>query len=165
MKHLKLFENFNNPQEVLLGFYTEGGIGSHPAVFSPEVAMKMKELGLNFYVTSKEKELPKFLACIFNDNAQWDIKGIPHQIARSIEQHSSEGYVSTAKDSLELVNKIENMLGYPKSNKFSDTIITIIPNPRLNTIYWSNAPEDEHSYWKPPYYGISAEDKIREFRN
>ena len=175
MKHIKLFENFKSmyhmPKDlyegapVLVGYYGEGGHGSHPAVVIPEVAKAIEALGDHriFITTSKEQEVPEALICIFhNDN--WTIKGIPGSLAQSIVSKIGgehlDGYNKRLDD---LVEEVANMVGYNTGGDNSANI-SIIMEPKLNTIYWSDAPEQTHSYWEPPYNPISVYDQIEELK-
>ena len=47
--------------------------------------------------------------------------------------------------------------------EYDATLITIIPNPTSNTIYWSDEPERSHSYWCPPYKPMTLEELIKDF--
>jgi hypothetical protein len=111
MKHVELFENFmpskTGGKTFLLGYYGEGGIGSHPAVvtesellrcgFIQQVPRGLISVDDNtkiwshkdndffmFIETSKSPMLPEALLCAYNDDYLWDIKGISGSLGKNI---------------------------------------------------------------------------------
>ena len=163
MKHIKLFENWirvnepivGNKGNILLGYFNNGGIGSHPGILTPEAAA---QTGDEFFVTSEEKSVPQALLCIYNDMSEWDIKGITSSLARSIMDKIGGDHIDDAKGDAGLVAEIANMVGYKQ--KGNNTLISIIPNPTIDTIYWSDAPESMHVYWEPPYKAMPIDELI-----
>lgn len=168
MKHIQLFEDFrlgaesNFPAKtgVSLGYFSEGGRGSHPAVMDAEAVAKIKGSGsgADFYVTETLDSLPQALACVFNDRSLWSVKGIPSSIANSIMSKIGRQTVDSEQD-FGLASEVADELGYGKLSSGDITLITIIPNPKVNTIYWSDAPE-QGGYWEAPYSAIPASEFI-----
>jgi hypothetical protein len=186
MKHVELFENFmpskTGGKTFLLGYYGEGGIGSHPAVVTESELLRcgfVQQVPAHlissdntkiwshkdndffmFIETSKSPMLPEALLCAYNDDYLWDIKGISGSLGKNIVDMIGDDTISSFDDegNDEMVNQIEKMTGLPQTS--DSTIITIIPNPSPNTIYWSDVPEQSHSYWMPPYKAMSLEELV-----
>lgn len=161
MKHVKLFENFSGQEAganetVLIGYFADGGRGSHPALVTPEVARELKEAGVfpYFIPTSSEKGLPQALACVYNDTDEWTIKGIPGSLARSVMTLIKGDSIDNSEtENRGLVNEVAKLIGYRESDDRELTLISIIPDPSINTVYWSEGPESG-TYWEPPYDAI-----------
>jgi hypothetical protein len=170
MKHVKLFENFIEGEKVLIGYYGEGGIGSHPAILSQSGLDKIKSVGnpgqmgisryLDFIPTSEESTMPEALLCVYNDITLWDIKGISSSQAETIMSMGGDYYVIDSETDPALVSELIDVSGYTINPNASLTILTVIPNVTIDTIYWSNVPEETHSYWAPPYRAFSVDEII-----
>lgn len=186
MKHIKLFEGFQDtpmetPESLLLGYYGEGGIGSHPAIltqsellrhgFTQSIPRHLIALGDRrgkiwthkvdefkiFIQTGTSSSLPGALVCAFNDDYLWDIRGISGDLGQEIiDMIGGDTITSFDYGEGEMVNQIEKMTGLPQTA--DSTIITIIPNPSPDTVYWSDEPEHSHSYWMPPYRAMSLDE-------
>lgn len=182
MKNLRLFESFQEDSgwvrkgaflvpanrrrgkegEVLIGFYSDGGIGSHPAIVTPsmeEQIEKNPDQFKNFWPTSFWSSVPEAIICIYNSSDEWMIKAIRGSIARSIMDKIGGDHI-TSEDNLPLLNEIASMVGYRRSNRSDVTLISVIPKPAINTVYWSDNPESTHGYWEPPYEAIPIEDLL-----
>jgi hypothetical protein len=180
MKHVKLFENFksspwirmnqNKPEgDILIGFFADGGIGSHPAIIEssilPEIDSKQK---FNLFQTTESTNvMPEALLAVYSDSPNapgshgWYIKGISNSLAREIiKLGDSDIYTSQSGDGDDMASqKAFDLAGYPYDVE-SVQILSVIPNVSLNTVYWSDAPEHSHSYWEPPYKAIPIESLI-----
>jgi hypothetical protein len=179
LKHVKLYEAFTTGDgPFLIGFYGEGGIGSHPSIFSESYLenssySKHEINGIKshwdigeggFQETSKSGVLPDALICVFDEDYQWDIKGISKSTAEEVMSIMGGDHASTY-DGLD-PDKIKEIIemtgvysGLPLDRKLDfETIISIILNPQPNTVYWSDIPEETHGYWEPPYKPMSLED-------
>lgn len=161
MKHIELFENFSGQESganetVLIGYFADGGKGSHPALVTPEVAREIEETGdfPTFTPTGSEKGLPQALACVYNDTDEWTIKGIPESLARSAMVLIKGDHIDNSEtENRGLVNEVAKLIGYRETDDREVTLISIIPNPSINTVYWSEGPESG-TYWEPPYEAI-----------
>jgi hypothetical protein len=180
MKHLKLFENFNRSPwlmrdtdkpggDILIGFFADGGIGSHPAIIEssilPEIDSR-EEYNL-FRTTESTNVMPEALLAVFSEapyapgSDGWYIKGISNSLAREIiKLGDSDIYTNQSGDEM-LSQKAFDLAGYPYDEANSDLqILSVIPNVSLNTVYWSDVPERSHSYWEPPYEAIPIKNLI-----
>jgi hypothetical protein len=191
MKYIKLFENFGRTEQelgpFLIGYYGEGGIGSHPAIFTESHLIESGWSNKlpshliaatadtdskswtgtndfqNFFVTDETPTLPEALICAFDENALWDIKGISRsagqRIMKMIGGDTIDGFDANNKGMVdEIVLDTGVFSEIPKEN-LGDKMITIILDPRPNTIYWSEVPEATHGYWEPPYEPVSLKDR------
>lgn len=165
-----MYEDLSSGENVIIGYFFTGGIGSHPVLVSSTMdEMIESNLGLNFAgydATSVEDKVPDALICAYDDMSSWRIKGISRGLANSIISKIGGNYIGMGdaaddddddgeEDKLELANEILKMVGEdPFNDSAYDANITIILDPKINTIYWSDAPESEHSIWKPPYEEI-----------
>jgi hypothetical protein len=193
MEHVKLFEDFgknfsknfkpspwikvnqNKPEgDILIGFFADGGIGSHPAIIEsailPQIDSKQK---FNLFQTTESTNvMPEALLAIFSDSPDaqgsdgWYIKGISNSLAREIiKSGDSDVYTNQSGESFLRNSTVSqeafDLAGYPYDHTGTDVqILSVIPNVSLNTVYWSDAPESSHSYWEPPYKAISIESLI-----
>lgn len=178
MKHIKLFEAFEDmyiiPQSikdmyekkgVLLGYYSDGGIGSHPTVVTPEMARAIRDFKdfRIFVPVSVEPSLPQALVCML-DKEGWKIKGVSKNMAETVTNTIGGEHIDSVESGLEEVNKIARMVGFSESQDDFSVIITVIMTPSINTVYWSDAPEQTHSYWQPPYEAIPIEELIDDLK-
>lgn len=179
LKHVKLFEAFSSGEApFLIGYYGEGGHGSHPSIFTAD---HLREFGFReqragsgsfwdkeystFIETSESLKLPDALICVFDEDYQWDIKEISKSTAEEVMSIIGGDHVNNYNDGIDLATIIRIMemtgvysgLSLDRGRDF-ETNITIILNPQPNTVYWSDEPELTHSYWEPPYKPMSLED-------
>lgn len=153
MKHLELFESWSDQSgEISIGFVGTGGIGSHPAVLSKSEKDKIESEGGDVYFvqTDSSNSVPDALACVFNDTDEWNIKAISSSTAKAAMKMIGGNHIDTDQDP-SLTNRVARAIGYRPTSGGDTTLITIIPNPKIDTVYWSDAPEEEHGYWKPPF--------------
>ena len=182
MKHIKLFENYEYDSEypggmrdfeekhigtgkIKIGFCDHaGGHGSHPCIFSKYVLENFIDefTDFGFIATYATDNLPEALICIYGnynetgeDRDGWFIRPISSMVASKAMKlmgtdHKDGFYENEYQKGMEILE----MLGYKGSISGIETI-TVIPNAKLNTIYWSDNPEHSHGYWKPPYKEIT----------
>lgn len=180
-------------ETLLIGYYSDGGIGSHPAIFSKAELIKLgfieglppryqynplldahfihhwyhkfDELSC-FWCTDYVSSIPDGLACAFNSDYLWKIKGISNSLGRKIIKLIGGDSINSMSHKKNLLNYVEKMVELPPSInlEYGVTLITIIPNPTPNTVYWSDEIEKCHSYWQPPYKPISLEEIINDFK-
>jgi hypothetical protein len=193
LNHIELFENFpyhyypagdpHHSSPVLIGYYAESGMGSHPTVVTEEELLRLgfeKSPGgvaefwsygpdpdLYFIVTSKSESLPDALACLYNSNYEWDIRGISSSVAEKAMKMMDGDYISYSpygfgnNFDMGLINSLESMIGVTNlTTKRDDTQLTIISGPKINTVYWSDEPEMKHTYWMPPYRAMKLQDLV-----
>jgi hypothetical protein len=177
MKHVKLFEQFrssgsgmnsNKPEgDILIGFFADGGIGSHPAIIESSILPEINSREeFNFFQTTESTNvMPEALLAVFSDHADapgsngWYIKGISNSLAREIiKLGGSDIYTNQDGDDM-FSQKAFDLAGYPYDAE-NVQILSVIPNVSLNTVYWSDAPERSHTYWEPPYEAIPIKDLI-----
>jgi hypothetical protein len=166
MKHVKLFEAFSNQGKILVGFFADGGRGSHPAIIEEKEKTKITRhpAGLYFEETQKLSEMPEALLAIFDDGAAqkgessgWIIKGISNELAGAIISTGGiDIYASDNPDSREAfaLAGYEDLLDSEFDYAYS--ILAVIPNVEINTVYWSDNPEAGGGklgtdYWETPY--------------
>ncbi len=180
MKLTKSFKEIQvDPNEpLLLGYYADGGIGSHPAIFSESELIKLGFIQglppmyqhnplldahfinhwyhkfdefLCFWCTNQVSSIPDVLVCAFNSDYLWNIKGISNSLGQKIIELIGGDSINSMDHKKSLLNRVEKMIELPQSInlEYGSTLITIIPNPTSNTIYWSDEPERSHSYWCP----------------
>ena len=161
MKHLKLFESFND--EILIGFFGDGGIGSHPAIISKLVLSKIEEADCTFETTDTGQNLPESLLCIWDDTNElgWTIKGISNSLANQINSlNGTDFYYPNMDESFmedsgkQLLKSALGSAGYPVKRLRDIRLVCIIRDVKLNTIYWSDNPEETHDIWDAPYKAI-----------
>lgn len=168
MKHVELFENYKlrdfeetslGTGKIKIGFTGDGGYGSHPSIFSKDVLENLIEplTQFDFIATASTDNLPEALICLYDDNNPqgWFIQPISSMVASKVMElmgtdHKDGFYENEYQKGMEILR----MVGYNGSINEIQTI-TIIPNPKLNTIYWSDNPEKSHGYWEPPYKEIT----------
>ena len=162
-----MYENLSSDDNVIIGYFFTGGIGSHPVLVSSTMDDMIESIGdeyNGYYATSVEDKVPDALICAYDDVGSWRIKGISRGLANSIISKIGGNYIGMGdvsdddddrEDKLELANEILKMVGEdPFNDSAYDANITIILDPKINTIYWSDAPESDHTIWKPPYEEI-----------
>ena len=180
MKHIKLFENYEYDSEypggmrdfeekhigtgkIKIGFCDHaGGHGSHPCIFSKYVLENFIDefTDFGFIATYATDNLPEALICIYGESGEdhpdgWFIRPISSMVASEAMKlmgtdHKDGFYENEKQEGMEILG----MVGYKGSISEIETI-SVIPNPKLNTIYWSDNPEHSHGYWKPPYKEIT----------
>ena len=166
MRHIQLFESyrendfeeFSGTGKIKIGFTGEGGYGSHPSIFTKYGLDNFIDAHteFEFIATSSTDNLPEALVCIFDDNygEGWFIQPISSMVASKVMKlmgtNHKDDFFEYGQQGMEILK----MVGYNGSMDEIQTL-TIIPNPKLNTIYWSDNPENTHGYWKPPYKEIT----------
>lgn len=165
-KHVKTFIQFQRITEsnepVLIGSYSDGGMGSHPGILTASELSRYgfvkdgntwmnKEDDLSvFFVNTVLQSTPEALACISTREGNWDFKGISKSLAQKVTGMIGGDTVENWNDEAEDMRQIEKMLGLPKTT-YPASGITIISNPRLDVVYWSDEPELSGGIWMPPY--------------
>ena len=169
MKHIQLFENYElrdfeekslGTGKIKIGYCGyAGGQGSHPSIFSKYVLENFVDEFTEFEFSAivSTNNLPEALICIFSENNSgqpWFIQPISSMVASKAMKlmgtdHKDGFYENEYQEGMEILG----MVGYKGSIDQLQTI-TIIPNPKLNTIYWSDNPESG-GYWEPPYKEIT----------
>jgi len=167
MKHVKLFEQFTGTEmrknDIHIGFYADGGYGSHPGVITSESAKLLEE---SFFTTSLVQEVPEALACMYDDYmGVWEIKGITNSLANSIMEiiggdHITTDQISNYPGEEETVKNAIEMSGMKINPDYDVVSFSVIPNVSLDTIYWSDEPESAHTQWEPPYKAIPVKKLI-----
>jgi hypothetical protein len=147
-------------KRVKIGFFSDGGIGSHPGIISAGAFSLMGRgviAGLpKFRITSEEKEIPESLVCVYDQVAGWDIHGISASLGQKImELIESDNITSEDPDGFDVLKEVCWLLDYPAPSKDMFMNVTIIPNPSLDTIYWSDETRAQ-SWWSPPYEAKSV---------
>ncbi len=163
MKHVKLFEDFNSstPNKVMLGFYADGGYGSHPGILTKEMYDKFEENQSMkfpnhkyFEVTEELDFVPDYLACYFDDYTGWDITGVSESQVSKVREYEIEDGINSEDPEFKMA---ANSLGFEDSSKNNFKMLFVLPS-ELNNIYWSDNPEQTHGYWEPPYELIPIEE-------
>jgi hypothetical protein len=143
-------------QQILIGFYGEGGHGSHPLITKKENLLLAgfknpadgywsKGENSFFQVLLTINYIPKALLATI-DLDGWRMK--PFTIEEGISLFGTDKEYSkyiTHKDPL--FAQIEKE--FPNTDG-DGTGIVFIPRPKLDFIYWSDNPELTHGYWKIP---------------
>ena len=168
MKHIQLFENYGmrdfeenrlGTGEIKIGFTGDGGNGSHPSIFSKYVLENLIDplTQFDFIATASTDNLPEALICLYDDDQPngWFIQPISSMVASQAMKLMGKNHIDGLwrigeKEGMEILR----MVDYKGSSEEIHTI-SVIPNPKLNTIYWSDNPEYSHGYWKPPYKEIT----------
>lgn len=167
MKHIKLFESWMGQEKILVGYFADGGKGSHPAIIkeSAKNLINQHPFGsLYFYETEVLSEMPEALLAIFDDSMQhsssvngWIIKGISNELANAIiASGETDIYASDNPSSREAfaLAGFEDLLD--GKGDYAYSILAVIPNASINTVYWSDNPEGGGGklgtdYWETPY--------------
>ena len=148
---------------VRIGFFVDGGLGSHPGILSPgAVSFMGKKSGdyPMFWITSEEEVVPEALACVYNERDDWDIWGISGALGVDIMKLIDGDNITSEHDgSMDMLNEVCSMLGYRRVGVDEFTSVTIIPNPVLDVVYWSDEPGAQ-SWWSPPYEAKSVWDLL-----
>ena len=179
-------------EPLLIGYYGEGGIGSHPAILTPselsrcgfiqgvpryliaseeavgKIWKHQSDEFKIFIVTSQSLSIPGALACAFNNSYEWNIRGISESLGQTIIDMIGRGQkspmfiptINSIDNDIQDLNEIEEMLELPQSDNTDTTLITIIPNPTPNMVYWSDEPEVSHTYWIPPYTPMALNELV-----
>ena len=111
-------------------------------------------------IISEEDKMPDALICFVERDGMnaMEIKGIDSKMANSIMSIIGGDYIATYDeddmvddDKLPLVNDILKRSGFIEDGEEKDgwVGVTIIQNPKINHIYWSDGPND-HEEWAPP---------------
>jgi hypothetical protein len=180
MEHIKLFEQFissgsgmgssgSGMGDIHLGFYADGGYGSHPGVITSEMSDILDQDKL-FFTTDIVKEVPEALACMLDENmGEWVIKGITNSLANSIIKrmggdHITTDQISTYPGEEGAIEDALRMAGIEMFPNYDIVSFSVIPNVSLDMIYWSDAPENEHVSWEPPYEAINAKELMERYK-
>lgn len=166
MKHVKLFEEFSTQPKILVGYFADGGRGSHPAIVDGmgEAKIKSHPAGLYFGETQELSEMPEAILAIFDANANvqrgepgWIIKGITNELAGAIISTGGiDIYASDNPDSREAFALAGYEDLFDSKFDYAYSILAVIPNVEINTVYWSDNPEGGGgnlgtTYWETPY--------------
>jgi hypothetical protein len=167
MKHIKLFEDFSGAggmdmggmdmgkrpgfggtTEYLIGYFATGGIGSHPGIVTREELSRVGQRysDFDFYETSRTSQMPQALLCIFDADELWRIEPITNQKADAIYNiGGKEDYIAGDDEMEEVMSIIDtNIL-----NGLNDIeVISVLKDVKVNTVYWSDAPEKTHGLWQ-----------------
>ena len=160
----RLYEN--SDEKVLIGWLSDSGPGCHPGIITPSMFQIMENFissvnGNYWWETiSEEDKMPDALICFIERDGMnaMEIKGIDSKIANSIMSIIGGDYIATYDeddmvddDKLLLVNDILKRSGFIEDGEEKDgwVGVTIIQNPKINHIYWSDRPND-HEEWAPP---------------
>jgi hypothetical protein len=168
MKHVKLFEAWDqemSQQEILVGFFADGGIGSHPAIIEASMlsAIKNHPFELYFMETEKLSEMPEALIAIYSEGSSlpgydgWTIKGVSNDFANSIiSVAGTDMYVKDdSGDPSPETQEAFKLAGIEAGLDKGLTILSVIPNAQINTVYWSDNQERTQGYWETPYQAVS----------
>lgn len=160
----RLYENSN--EEILIGWFSDSGPGCHPGIITPSMFEIMENFSSpdsgNYWweIISEEDKMPDALICFVERDGMnaMEIKGIDSKMANSIMSIIGGDYIATYDeddmvddDKLPLVNDILKRSGFIEDGEEKDgwVGVTIIQNPKINHIYWSDGPND-HEEWAPP---------------
>ena len=173
MQHIQEFQNFSSEQgsAPLLGYYGEGGHGSHPAIlttdelsqcgfiqspgemsklfiYSEEAAKKVwshqSDSMINFHILHQLPAVPDALCCWMED-ANWNM--IPVEFAKAQSLVQKEGGDTIYMDNPLFPQAVE--LAGVGADELEDVgAISFILNPKVNHVYWSNNPESNHGHWE-----------------
>ena len=172
-KHIKLWEQFSKvitpiQSSIITGYWGEDGIGSHPTLVDLEGLATLNKVASDMGVTgftecSKLESMPETLLCILCSETNWYIKGVSKSIAdQAISIMNGDNIILDEGTNNSVKSELFSLLGYtldPTVEKYFTTYtVTIINNPSINTVYWSNVPEEQHGYWIPPYTAINVND-------
>lgn len=175
-KHVKSFSQFQRITEsnepVLIGSYSDGGMGSHPGILTASELSRygfvkdgntwmQKEDDLSvFFVNTVLQSTPEALACITTYGGDWDFKAISKSLAQKFTGMVGDDTIENfGGEAQEKMRQIEKMLGLPKTT-YPAGGITIISNPRLNVVYWSDEPEQTGGIWMPPYRAMTLDELV-----
>lgn len=170
MKHVKLFESWMDQEKILVGYFADGGKGSHPAIIKESAKNLINRHPSGYlYFTETEvlSEMPEALLAIFDDSMLhsssvdgWIIKGISNELANAIiASGETDIYASDSPTSREAfaIAGFEDL--FDSKDPYAYSILAVIPNASINTVYWSNNPEGGGGnlgtdYWETPYNAI-----------
>ena len=180
MKHVKLFEAWDQEMskpEILVGYFSDGGMGSHPGVIDRESYDKIKShpQGLFFTITEELQEVPEALLTVYYPDKEWDIKGISNELANQIiavggtDSYDNQdvnwvsGTATRSQEENEINRRAFELAGktYKAGEEFTPLIV--IQNIELNTVYWSNNPEQSHGYWESPDEVLSVDQLLNRY--
>jgi hypothetical protein len=182
MKHVKLFEAWDQEMtksEILVGFFADGGKGSHPSIIDAEMKDQIESHPADLYFIETEvlSEMPEALLAIYDSNdlnahsssvSGWIIKGISNELAEAIiSSGKTDIYGSDDPSSREAfaLAGFEDLLD---GDGYAYSILAVIPNVKTNTVYWSNNPEAGGGklgtdYWETPCRAIPLADLLAEY--
>lgn len=169
MKHVKVFENFTSDSgKYLLGFFADGGIGSHPGILTDAVLIEngftkspsQNPYGhsdwfhkgddyIRFHVMSGLDHVPQATAWRMTDGI-WHVSEVP--LPEAEEVATSFG-TDIYPDMPGFQTAVDLMTAHTSSGgkklPISDPeVVNFILRPRANVIYWSDEPEKTHGYWE-----------------
>lgn len=167
--------------EILVGyFFSDGGRqGGHPSIIEASMlsAIENHPSDLHFVETQKISEMPEALLSIFDANdsmdgssvSGWIIKGISNKLSSAIVSIGGiDIYGSDNPDSREAfaLAGFENL--FNSKDPYAFSILAVIPNANINTVYWSDNPESgggklQTDYWETPYRSISLDQLLGEY--
>lgn len=164
MKHVKLFEAFMDSdsmmsKKIVYGLLNDGGIGSHPFVAINTQLEMLRAKGLEAFSvkeTASSETGPEVLV-YYQDFDKYD--GMPEIVEVSHSQAAFSGFKrlkgeTFVYDPYQPSNaflKMERAFGLSPENPEGARSISIIPNPKVGYVYWSDVPEMEKTYWEAPY--------------
>jgi hypothetical protein len=180
MKHIKLFEAWDQEMaeqtQILLGFFADGGYGSHPTIIESSMlpAIENHPMNLIFIETEELSEMPEALLVIHNDYEalpiegqveSWVIRGISNDLANSIiSAGGTDMYINQDPNSSPGVKEAFKLAGIEENlDSNAVTILCVIPDAKINTVYWSDNPERAHGYWETPYDTIPLEELLGKY--
>ena len=170
MEHVELFEDFDpvqNPNQLLLGYYGDGGHGSHPAlltsgelsrcgfvqgktspmfIYPDGTAQRVWGLDsdpfTNFHVVRQLSSPPPAICCYLTDGG-WEMMPIDREEA---EQLVGEADSDTIHSDSPLFPQAMTLAELDPAD--SVTAISFIVSPIVNAVYWSTNPEASHGVWQ-----------------
>lgn len=160
----RLYENSN--EKILIGWFSDSGPGCHPGIITTSMFKIMENFSSSdigdywWEIISEEDKMPDALICFVERDGMnaMEIKGIDSKMANSIMSIIGGDHIATYDeddmvddDKLPLVNDILKRSGFIEDGEEKDgwVGVTIIQNPKINHIYWSDGPND-HEEWAPP---------------
>jgi hypothetical protein len=160
----RLYESSN--ERILIGWFSDGGPGCHPGIITPSMFKIMENFSSPdngdywWEIISEKDKIPDALICYVERDGMnaMEIKGIDSKMANSIMSIIGGDHIATYDDDdmvdddkLPLVNDILKRSGFIEDGEEKDgwVGVTIIQNPKINHIYWSDGPND-HEEWAPP---------------
>jgi hypothetical protein len=159
MKHVKLFEDFSSGKILLGILINDGGYGAFPGIIDGKDLKEIKQkCGDDAYWETYEElnKVPEALLVMFDDYDGWTLEAISKDLANQIynvggkEEYFQEDDGKNSQEELEKAFFLATGESFPNPNPGKYISICVIQNPEMNTIYWSDNPDDSHGYWEEP---------------
>ena len=171
MKHVKLFEAFMDSErmsseKIFYGLLNDGGIGAHPFVATEQQLRMLKAKGMDAFdvkeATLGNPEVLVYYQDFEKYNGMPEIIEVSHSQAafstrEELDFQMGKTFLSYESGSSDAFMEMEKTFGLSPENPEGPRSISIIPNPKVGYVYWSDTPEAEKTYWEAPYQEIPLE--------